>query len=72
MYDHRFDHSDYRQIKYKKIYTENINSSKKSVLFDKLWLVMHLNFWLFKKIKFENVFTMLDELFLAFQIFIMT
>ena len=46
--------------------TENLNLSKKRVLFDKLQLVMHMNFLIIQENKVENLFMLLDELFLAF------
>ena len=46
-------------------HTENINLSKKRVLFDKLQLVMHMNFLIIQESKAENLFMLLDELFLA-------
>ena len=46
--------------------TENLNLSKKRVLFDKLQLVMHMNFLIIQENKAENLFMLLDELFSAF------
>ena len=48
------------------VYTENLNLSKKRVLFDKLQLVMHMNFLIIQENKAENLFMLLDKLFLAF------
>ena len=51
------------QVMHDYVYTENINLSKKRVLFDKLSLVMHMNFLIIQENKAENLFMLLDELF---------
>ena len=49
-------------------YTENNNSVKKGVLFDKLQVCHAHEFWIIQENEAENVFMILGELFLAFQI----